>query len=199
MNYNGSTPSINNTALRSRRGNSRVAQETETLYGNDNEVTVKPTKKKTPDDGSGEWVSFGWVRWITIILTFLWVILYIVAIVTASQFPECSSDEDCLGDVYTCLSNGRCSCTYADFTPDSYTGYRPYRCDPAGLAFHVDPVMLSVRTVFFVSLIWILFIDLDLTRYLAHSETIQYLNRKVYRIECLLTKEYGNLDLVDDA
>ena len=176
-----------------------MASETGVQYSDDGGGMVKPSKQKTPKEGSGDWFAFGWVRWITIVLTLLWVVLYIVAIVTASQFPECSTDEDCLGDVYTCLSNGRCSCTHADFTPDSYTGYRPYRCDPAGLAFHVDPVMLTVRTVFFVSLIWILFIDLDLTRYLAHSETIQYLNRKVYRIERLLAREYGDLDVADNS
>ena len=158
----------------------------------------KTTKPKRLRDESAGFLAFGWVRWATIVLTVAWVILYIVAIVTAGHFPECAADEDCFGDVYTCLSNGRCSCTHADFTPDSYIGYRPYRCDPAGLAFHIDPVMLSVRTVFFISIIWILFVDLDLTHYLAHTETIQYLNRKVYRIERLLAREYGDLDVADE-
>ena len=141
------------------------------------------------ESGWSSWFSFSWVRWVTILLNIGWLVLYIIAIFTAPHFKECLVDDDCLGEAYTCLANGRCSCTFADFTPDTYTGYRPYRCDPAGLAFHVDPVMLACRIVFFLAVIWVLFIDMDLTHYLAHSETIHELNKRLYRIERYLQKE----------
>ena len=146
-------------------------------------MTGKPQHRKV-DEPSG-WFNFNftWARWVSIVLAIIYLTLYIVSIFTASHFPECYNHSDCFDPSFTCEANGRCSCTYADFTPDTYASYRPYRCDPAGISFHVDPVLTASRIFYWIALVFFFLVDIDVTHYLAHTETIHELIRHIRKLE----------------
>ena len=121
------------------------------------------------------------IRMITIGLFAITLVLFIISLFTSGSFPECNRDADCYVPFGCALH--RCNCTYADFTPADFPGYRPYKCDPAGLEFHVDPVWLTTQVMFLLSLmVWVL-IDLDLLHYLSLEKALYNLNDRLLKLE----------------
>lgn len=116
-------------------------------------------------------------RWVTIGLFVLFLIFFILTPITAKYFPECSTSADCY-DPFGCAA-GRCNCTNADFAP----AYRTYQCDPAGIAYHSDPIWATASVFFIFGLIWFTCCDLNVTNYVSYLNYVDDLNERVHKLE----------------
>jgi hypothetical protein len=117
-------------------------------------------------------------RWVSIGLFVLFLIFFIITPITAKYFPECSTSADCY-DPFGCTVEGRCNCTNTDFAP----AYRTYRCDPAGIAYHSDPIWAVTSTFFIFGLIWFTCCDLNVTNYVSYLNYVDDLNERVHKLE----------------
>jgi len=115
-----------------------------------------------------------WGRVCGVIFEIVALILFIIWSAVPNP-SECVNDAVCFG--FTCTDYGVCSCNTTDlgFIPP----YRPYRCDPSGMARYINPWEIATSAFFLAGLICLFFFVCDVHSYVLFEKRLENCEMKL--------------------